>query len=96
MLLEKSRWLSTLCKRLTRLEMLNVLYSMNVVQTLLLLAYLNVSRFMDEKMKNIPLSLYCCGSFLSHMVTQKSRDSSMDKYDLCCIVSLAIQKNPED
>lgn len=63
MLLERSRWLSTPCLRLMRLEMLNVLHSINAVQTLLLLACLNVWRFMGEKMKNITLRLCAVAVF---------------------------------
>lgn len=68
-----------LCLRLIRLEMLSVLNSINAVQTLLLLASFSVWRFMGGEKKNIPVSLCCCCSFLSCIVTPHSRGSRVDK-----------------
>lgn len=62
MLLERSRRLSTI-PQTNETEGVNVLCSMKAVQTLLLLACLNVWRFLGEKMKNILLGLCFCIKF---------------------------------
>lgn len=73
--------------RLMRLEMLNVLYSMKAVQTLLLLACLDVRRFIGEKMKNTPLGLCCCVKF-SFLYGYPSVQRQKDRREICVVLFL--------